>query len=167
MAIEPSALKAAIQKELSTVRDSRVRAHIEQYLVEPKPMMRLWHYGQPGEKFLCWTVLEHPSSGTGVAYCEQGFGPQHPWGLVLLTGDEQRLSIGQDSEWLPSFLLAVLEGQLEEVPIWRVYKTANGVREPLTPEGGWTETWARVMALREADPTARYDCDTDPLTDEP
>jgi hypothetical protein len=164
MAIQPAAIKAAIQDELSSLRDPRVRAHIERLLVEPKPILRAWDYGQPGEKFLCWTVLEHPFTGTAVAYCEQGFGPQCPWGLVFLNGDERRLSIGMDSGWFPKFLQAVSEAPLEDLPIWRVFKTTDGVRESLTPEDSWDETWKQVMVLREADPTTRYDCDTDVLT---
>ncbi len=108
--------------------------------------------------------MEHPFTGTAVVYCGQGFGPRCPWGLVFLNGDEQRLSIGMDSGWFPKFLQAVFEAPLEDLAIWRVFKTANGVRQPLTPEGGWDETWKQVMTLREADPKARYDCDTDALT---
>lgn len=164
MAVEPAAIKAAIQEEVSSLRDIRVRAHIERLLVEPKPMLRGWDYGLPGEKLLCWTVLEHPFTGTGVAYCEQGFGPLCPWGLVWLDGDERHLSIGQDCGWFSKFLEAVYEAALVDLPIWRVFKTANGVRESLTPEGGWDETWKQVMTLREVDPKGRYECDTDART---
>lgn len=66
-----------------------------------------------------------------------------------------------DSGWFPRFLQAVVESALDDLPIWRVYQTVDGVRRPITPQGGWDETWKQVMALREADPDARYDCDTD------
>lgn len=158
MLIEPSSIKAAIRDELASVSDRRVREHIERLLVEPRPHMRAWHYGAPGERYLCWMVFE--DRGEGIAYCEQGFGPRDPWGLVFLDGD----SIGMDSEWYPRFLQAVVGGSLDDLPIWRVYKTAGGTRAPITPQGGWDETWKHVKALREADPEALYDCDTDALS---
>jgi hypothetical protein len=164
MAIQPAAIKVAIQEELADVRDPRVGEFVQRFLVEPKAIMRSWDYGQPGEKYLCWTVLEHPTSGTAVAYCEQGFGPRCPWGLVWLAGDERRLSIGPDSGWFLKFLHAVRDGALADLPIWRVFKTVGEAREAITPEGAWDETWKQVMAFREADPRARYDCDTDALT---
>jgi hypothetical protein len=155
MPVELSALKAAIHDELARVSDARVREHIERLLIEPRPHMRTWDYGAPGERYLCWMVFE--DRGTGVAYCEQGFGPRCPWGLVFLEGD----AFGMDSAWCSRFLDAVREGSLDDLPIWRVYKTTSGKREAITPVGGWDETWKQVMALREADPGARYDCDTD------
>lgn len=158
MPIQPAAITTAIRDELSAVTDPLVRQHIEKLLVEPKPVMRAWDYGAQGEAFLCWTVFE--DRGIGIAYCEQGFGPRRPWGLVFLDGG----SIGMDSGWYPRFLQAVVEGSLDDLPIWRVYKTVGDICEPITPRGGWDETWARVMELRESDAVSRYDCDTDALT---
>lgn len=157
MPIAPETIKAAIRDELASVSDLRVREHIERLLVEPRPEMRAWDYGAPGESFLCWMVFE--DRGTGIAYCEQGFGPQNPWGLVFLNGG----SIGMDAGWYPRFLYAVVEGALDDLPIWRVFKTLGTVRQPITPQGGWDETWANVMALRKSDPGSRCDCDTDAL----
>src|SRR3546814_4621244 len=37
-----------------------------------------------------------------IVYCESGFGPERPWGLVHLGG--QHMSMGDDSGWFPIFL---------------------------------------------------------------
>jgi hypothetical protein len=81
--------------------------------------MRPWDYGRPGEAFPCWLVPEHQASNTGIAYCEQGFGPRCPWGLLFLEGTEH-MSMGMDSAWFEYFLEACFEFKASsEVPIWR------------------------------------------------
>jgi hypothetical protein len=48
-----------------------------------------------------------------------------------------------------------------ELPIWRVFKTdPSGVRLPITPEGGWDDTWKQVVLHRELDAASFYDCNT-------
>jgi len=61
---------------------------------------------------VCWTVLEHQPSGTGIAYCEEGFGPDFPWGLVFLSGPH--MSMGMDSAWFAS-----LEDAVRKSPAWQ------------------------------------------------
>jgi hypothetical protein len=138
-----------------------VLSHIRALLVEPKPILRNWDYGKPGEQFPCWILLAHPASNTAIAYCESGFGPQNPWGLLWFGGHEPKHEpMGMDSAWYPTFLDAYFESfAAAEVPIWRVFKTnASGFREPLTDEGAWDTTWNRIAELRKEDPASRYDC---------
>ena len=87
-----------------------LRARVEQLLVEPYVVDRQWSYG--AGKYPCWTVLEHTRSGTGIAYCDFGFGPERPWGLVWLQGDgvnTDRMGIGQDSAWFSSLEEAFID----------------------------------------------------------
>jgi hypothetical protein len=86
-----------LKQELKRITDPALVARIRELLVLPYPVERDWDYGRIGEKFTCWTVLEHPQSSTGIAYCPQGFGPSDPWGLIFLTGGHQ--GIGMDSGW--------------------------------------------------------------------
>ena len=55
--------------------------------------MRGWDFGEPGQKFPCWIVLDHLPTNTCIAYCENGFGPSYPWGLLFIKG--QHLSMGE------------------------------------------------------------------------
>jgi hypothetical protein len=100
-----------VRDELTGVTDPKVRAKIEDFLVEPYCVFRDWDYGEPGTQFPCWTVLEHPASNTGIAYCEEGFGPANPWGLVFLLGEY--LSIGMDAAWF-----AYLEDAFRDSHAW-------------------------------------------------
>jgi hypothetical protein len=103
-----------VEQELVAIRDRATIDLIRRYLVEPFPVRRNWDYGSPGQTYVCWTVLEHPPSNTGVAYCEQGFGPDFPWGLVFLSGPY--MSMGMDSNWYASLGQAVRESMAWEGP---------------------------------------------------
>lgn len=106
-----TAIAKHVDDELATILDPEVVAAIRRLLVDPYPVEREWDYGHPFEKHVCWTVLEHLPSNTGIAYCEGGFGPTHPWGLVCLAGDH--LNIGMDASWF-----AKLEDAMRECCAW-------------------------------------------------
>jgi hypothetical protein len=161
MTMDAETLKNFVDAELQHVSDERVATHIRGLLADPYIELRNWDYGAPGEQFPCWVVLAHRKSNTGIAYCEHGFGPSSPWGLITLNADDPMdMSIGMDSGWFPTFLDAYFESFAPtELPIWRVLKTdASGVRKSLTDEGHWDTTWNRIADLRKEDPASRYDC---------
>jgi len=97
MPLSSERVRALVDAELARIPDSTLAARIRELLVPPYPVEREWDYGSPGQTYTCWTVLEHPDSNTGIAFCEEGFGPTFPWGLVFLTGEY--VSIGMDSAW--------------------------------------------------------------------
>ena len=86
-----------VEAEVAKVADPALVAAIKSLLVMPYPVEREWDYGEPDVRYTCWTVLEHPPSNTGIAYCGAGFGPAAPWGLVFLSGEH--MSIGMDCAW--------------------------------------------------------------------
>lgn len=100
-----------VERELAGLRDPAVLDLVHRFRVEPYPVERDWDYGTPDQRYVCWTVLEHRPSNTGVAYCDAGFGPAHPWGLVFLSGPH--MSMGMDSAWFAS-----LEGAVRESMAW-------------------------------------------------
>jgi len=161
MSVDPQALRGMIESELARLSDSRVISFVKSLLVEPEITLRRWNYGREGEKYPCWSILRHPASNTGIAYCEHGFGPRSPWGLVFLEGDEAYTSIGMDCSWYTTFLQAFFESQAAtDLPIWRVFKTDPATREmrAISDEGAWDATWALVKSLRESDPASHYHC---------
>ena len=89
-----------VEREFRNITDVRLASRIRELLVSPYAMDREWDYGMPGQRFTCWTVLEHAPSNTGIAFCSEGFGPSYPWGLVFLSGPH--MGIGMDSEWFVS-----------------------------------------------------------------
>ena len=151
-------LKRLIEGELGHLLDSRVLGQIRGLLIEPRMVLRDWDYGPPGQQYPCWIVFEDDREGTGICYCESGFGPRCPWGLMWLPGND---AMGMDCSWFTTFLDAYFDSfSAANLPIWRVIKTdTSGVRVPLTDEGDWQATWVKVAELRKADPTATYDCD--------
>jgi len=152
-----------VDQHLGRISDRRVLAHVKKLRVEPKAVLRDWHYGQPNDRYVCWTAIEEEDSNTGIAYCENGFGPKCPWGLVSVTSTRRNMSIGMDSEWFPGLLDAYFESLASDLPIWRVFKREGAQPDsrpgvPITEEDTWDDTWKRIMELREKDPNSRYDC---------
>src|ERR1043166_8620986 len=162
MSIDARSLKTLIETELSTVSDARVVAYIRQMLIEPHMVLRDWDYGEPGQQYPCWMVLKGTEGSTGceIAYCEFGFGPRSPWGLVSSGNDPQERAMGMDSGWFPTFLEAFFESVASiGVPIWRVFQEKpDRTLCPLTDEGTWESTWERINNLRSSDPEGRYHC---------
>jgi hypothetical protein len=96
-----------VEKELRRIPDGRLVNRIRELIVSPYPVERAWDYEPGGQRFVCWTVLEHHPSKTGIAYCSEGFGPAYPWGLIFLSGE--CMSIGMDCGWYASLEDAVRE----------------------------------------------------------
>jgi hypothetical protein len=92
-----------VEVELSRMQDAKVVALAREFGIEPRCEVRSWSYAE--NEHSCWLIFAHPESNTGVAYCEEGFGPARPWGLLWLTGDH--LFMGDDSAWFPSLEEAI------------------------------------------------------------
>ena len=161
---KPSEIEALIELEIQKIADPLVLAHLRKLRVVPYMTSRVWEYGEPGQAFPCWIVLEHPSSNTGICFCESGFGPRHPWGLVGLNGSPAEMSMGADSAWFSSFKEAFFDSfAVTELPIWRVYrsqKELNDQGHPLTEEGEWDATCLEVYRLRELHKNYWFHCRT-------
>jgi hypothetical protein len=100
-----------VDRELSRISDPALLARISQLRVPACAVVREWDYGLPDEAYPCWTVVEDRRVNVGIAYCEAGFGPRNPWGLVFLSGPY--MSIGMDSGWFDS-----LEEAARELVSW-------------------------------------------------
>jgi hypothetical protein len=161
MAVTAEKLKSLIEAEFASVSDGRVVAHIRGMLIEPYPLLRQWDYGEPGQLYPCWMVVKDERSGAEIAYCEQGFGPTCPWGLVSSGSGESQQSIGPDTSWFSTFMDAFFDSfAVVELPIWRVFRvTPDGTHTALSEESSWETTWSKVSDLRRSDPANRYDCD--------
>ena len=159
VAITGTQITTLVEAELSSITDPRIATHIRSLLVTPEPVMRGWDYGHNGDAYPCWSVLSHDPSNTGIAYCEQGFGPNSPWGLVFLSGEH--MSIGMDSGWFKHFLESYFECKAAaELPIWRVFRQEGNSYPgtPITEEASSAATWNEVERLRAEDPSHRYHC---------
>jgi hypothetical protein len=155
MPVDPEKLKSLIERELANVRDDRVVQHVQSLLIEPRPEFRDWDYGAPNQQYLCWVVLDH-HSGTSIAYCEEGFGPRSPWGLI--SSDWRHGTMGMDSAWYPIFMEAYFESFASaDLPIWRVFSMDTGwPGNPLTGELSWDAAWQQCEASKRENPGPRF-----------
>lgn len=101
-----------VELELQRIGDRHLVTRIRGLLVPPRCERRPWDYGQVGQTFPCWIVLEHRRSNTAIAYCAEGFGPRSPWGLLFLEGPCK--SMGMDSAWFPHLGEAFLESMASD-----------------------------------------------------
>jgi len=100
-----------IEAEIARISQPELIACIRCHLVPPRCEQREWDYGDLGVSYPCWIFAEHPPSNTAFAYCEHGFGPSDPWGLLSIRGEH--MSIGMDSGWF-----ARLEGVFRDSMAW-------------------------------------------------
>jgi hypothetical protein len=56
------------QREASLVSDDLVRDALRAMLIQPELHFRNWDYGEPGERYPCWTVARDEASDTAIVY---------------------------------------------------------------------------------------------------
>jgi len=159
MAIDLGKLNALLDEELERLSDVRVLSQIRNLRIQPMPVMRAWDYGEPGDQYLCWIVLR--DGKLGIAYCENGFGPRCPWGLISAEAHEpSEMSMGMDSGWFTSFLDAYFESWAPTtLNIWRVFEgNMNHNPQPISPELSWNEAWEKVEEYRKSGDPRMYNC---------
>ena len=93
-------IEALVARQLASISQPELGECLRPLLVRPRCEQRPWDYGAPGQTCPCWIVAEHEASNTGIVFCESGFGPSYPWGLLVLQGPH--LSMGMDSQWFLS-----------------------------------------------------------------
>jgi hypothetical protein len=160
--VTPEDVTALVRDDMRALHDARVAAHVTSLLLAPpRPLLFAWPFGSGGERFDGFLVLDHPPSGTGIAYCRDGLGPEAPWALIFTTGLGSPPSTGRPDESYPRFLDAYFESKASaDVPIWRVreWRTSRDGAW-VSGELPWDEAWARVAELRASAPHAQYYCD--------
>jgi hypothetical protein len=107
--IDRAELLDLIEAELSAIADGAERRRVRQAVLDDPVLMRCgWDYGEEDETFPCWKVAANAERGVGVVHCEQGFGPETPWGLIWLKAAVPRM--GPDFGWF-----ATLREALEDL----------------------------------------------------
>ena len=104
---DEESIASILRTQLDEISGDSIRDQIRRLLIAPRVEHRVWDYGSDEQTFPCWFVLEHLESNTGIVYCDEGFGPRCPWGLMFLTGEH--LSMGPDASWYPDLGAAFLE----------------------------------------------------------
>ena len=95
-------VEGLVRDDMRALSDARVVVHITSLLATPPRVLRLgWSFGAVEETLDGFLVLDHPLSGTGIVYCRQSFGPEHPWGLVFT--NRGPLFTGTSDGWYARF----------------------------------------------------------------
>lgn len=137
-------IKQLLQKELEKITDPIVRAGIEKVLVEPTSHIRKWDYSTTNESFICWIIATDILTDTSIIYCEQGFGPETPWGLVSSSVSY----FGMDSGWFDNLLDCYLDSfHAGELQIWGIEEIKeNNTKEIIVEE----LTLEKAFAFRDS-----------------
>jgi hypothetical protein len=101
-------VRTLVAAALARIASAERRVALEAILIEPRLQLRDWDLGEPGARYRTWLVAEDPKSGTGLAYCEYGYGPERPWGYVPVGF----LSLGDSAQWYPTLEEAFLASGL-------------------------------------------------------
>jgi hypothetical protein len=99
-----------VARETAAIGAASVRAALERRLVSPRRVIRNWDYADEVQHE-CWIIAEDAGSKTAIAYCDRGFGPGCPWGL--LTIDSESNEMGPDSAWYSR-----LEDAFRQTMLW-------------------------------------------------
>jgi hypothetical protein len=89
-----SQIQGFVGTQVALIEDPERRHALEAILVEPRTEERDWNYGTPGQRYRCWVVAR--DRGIVLVYCDQGFGPEFPWGSL---SEDANASLGMDSQW--------------------------------------------------------------------
>ena len=124
-------IKAIVQDQMMQIKDPLVKSALEKILIEPSRHIREWDYGTNGEEFECWTIAVDHSTDTSFIYCEYGFGPEFPWGLV----SSSVLYFGMDSGWFSKLEDCFLESwTAAELPIWFIERKFESGKSEIIAE---------------------------------
>lgn len=105
--MESTQLEVLVAGELAKIKKPELVDAIRALLVPPRCELRAWDYEKQNQSYRCWIILELRDSNVCIAFCEEGFGPSHPWGLLFKSGPH--MDMGMNSQWYRSLEEAYLD----------------------------------------------------------
>jgi len=98
--VDSRQVKALVAEQLAMIEHAARRDALRALLLpEPRLEVRAWDYGASDERYPYWVVAEARERSILLAYCEQGFGPEFPWGFLFMENDSRAESLGMDAQW--------------------------------------------------------------------
>jgi hypothetical protein len=136
-----------VEAELGKIKDPVVLTALQRILVEPEIREMDWNYGWEGQTYPCWVIARDQTVDTELVYCEYGFGPKAPWGLVFISYN----SMGMDSGWFSTLEDAYCDSFMAgDLAIWNVIEVSD--REQLRVISRsviMDEAWSKIQELRQ------------------
>ena len=99
-------------EEVARVVPVERQRKLARFLSEPRATTRGWDYGADDERVTVWIVGQSPDDAVALAYAEDGFGPDFPWGFVFPNDD----SCGTDAQWHSGLEDAAIGAGLLDAP---------------------------------------------------
>jgi len=97
-----------VENEIAKIDQLELIEVIQNHRTTPRVESREWNYGYAS--YDCWILIENSKLNCAIAFCESGFDPESPFGVLAAhRGD---LSMGMDSEWYLSLEDAVRNSSL-------------------------------------------------------
>jgi hypothetical protein len=122
--LDAADIVSLVRREIETIVDPVVRDALTSRVLEPRSHLREWDYGDPGERYPCWTIVEDATSDTAIVYSAFGHGPRDPWGLVAMSA----LWFGMDGGWYARLEDAFVESHMARaLRIWDVVAPSGAV----------------------------------------
>lgn len=143
MTISQQEVNSLINNEIESIDDPLIVSALRPILIEPEIREMDWNYGPEGQKYACWVVARDQTSDTEIVYCEDGFGPETPFGLVGISYND----MGMDSGWFASLVEAYCESFMAVyLAIWNVVEVSEiGAHKlisgPLKQDEAFTILW--------------------------
>ena len=94
-----SDVTSLVNQELARFTDPEQLERVQDLLIVPRCEQRGWDYGAENQTYPCWIVAEHHQTQVAIGFCEFGFGPANPWGLLSIIGSGGYESMGMDCGW--------------------------------------------------------------------
>lgn len=110
--MQASDIEKLVEQQIERISQPELVQTIRRLIVPPRCEPRPWDYGASNQTYPCWIVAEHQPSNTAISFCESGFGPSYPWGLLFINGPH--MSMGMDSQWFVSLEEAVRDSRAWE-----------------------------------------------------
>ena len=147
-------IKEIVAKEILKIKDPIILNGLGQILIKPFKHLRTWDYSTTNEKFSCWSIALDSGTDTSLIYCDKGFGPKTPWGLV----STKNLYFGMDSAWFNNLEECYLDSFAGgELPIWGVERhNEDNTKEIIVSDLIADKAFEIIESLRKKQVAEKY-----------
>jgi hypothetical protein len=84
-----------VEEQISAISDNDRQFALRAIVVNPYMELREWDYAE-NTKYQCWIIAEPKNDNYVFAFCNKGFGPNAPWGIIK---KDIHGSMGPDACW--------------------------------------------------------------------
>src|SRR4051812_46424416 len=91
-------VRILVAEQLAQIPDRARREALKSILIEPRLEKREWDYSPERKELSYWVVAESPDQTMALAYSDEGFGPEFPWGWLPNHATASG-TLGMDVQW--------------------------------------------------------------------